>query len=84
MKILLTVFWAFFILTFGACTTTYNGSIPNFSLEGEQAQKEFQKFRLKENVSTFTFARDPNNINYSQSSIMPLIQSVSPDAEKKY
>jgi hypothetical protein len=67
---------------------TYGGQKPNFSLTGNAAKEEIHRFRLEEdNFWTCDFPcfeNDPLKRQHTWESILPLIESVSPEAVKSY
>jgi hypothetical protein len=67
---------------------TYDGQKPDFSLTGNAADKEIRRFRLEEDTFwTCGFPcseSDPLKREYTWQSVVPLIETVSPEAMKTY
>ncbi len=78
----------FIVLTFVpfiffGCASTYTGPKPDYSLRGEAATTEIEKFKLSEgyfNQGDNLFGMGPTKKLYKQKSILPIIEEVSPEA----
>jgi hypothetical protein len=73
-------------LMVSGCATTYQGPPPNFKLTGDEAKKEYEKFKW----DTSEFRQHPRIVHMGseklfvkRSSIDPIIDEVSPAAREK-
>lgn len=85
-------FWLLVVVFFGTgCASRlshYGGEKPNFELSGEAGKKEVQRFRLEEDnfwaCGFPCFESDPQKRQHTWESMLPLIETASPDAVQKY
>ena len=66
----------------------YGGKTPDFSLSGEAAKSEIRRFRLEEDAlwscGPHCFENDPQERMHTSKSMLPLLESVSPESVRKY
>lgn len=75
---ILSIFMASFI---AGCATTYRGKGPDFSLKGEEASRELQKFQVNHSFfsqGTTFYEMGPDHTEYYASSLEPFMNEVSP------
>lgn len=84
IKSLLVVVLSVSVIGCSSIKSYDDGPLPNFILTGGEAQEEYKKFALESgnvfHCGRICFQSDPKKAEYSVSSMMPLIESVSPQA----
>ena len=71
-----------FLLAVSGCATVYQGPLPNLSLRGAEAEKEYQQFKMVDS-SGQGFSMGPEKSLYTRDSLNPVFAAVSPRAMEK-
>ncbi len=80
-------FNVFCVFLLAACATKYEGPKPDFSLKGDRAEKEISKFTISDNYwdqygEAYVMGEE-QRILYTDESLRPIINEVSPAAMEK-